>query len=670
MVEMSSFDIGAIVSELRPLLADVWVSNIYQLDSIFTIKFRTKEGTQELLIEPSKRIHLTKFNRPKPKYPSKFCMTLRKYLRNKRVLDIKQHLFDRVIILEVGRKSAETPEGFDQNTLIVEFFERGNLVLLNSEGKVIVALNYRTMRDRRVIPNRAFDFAPARGFDIKEIMLSDLKSIFQNGNQNLIRTIIKNLNISPMYAEELCFRAEIDKKIPTTELEIGQIELIYNNLKYLYTAIQNTTLQALIYEIDSKKVIAPIELVQFSNAKSKSFENFNEAADELFSSQEEITIKTDELKEKKTELSKREKILKNQQKAIKKLERDSIRYKKLGDIIYQKFQEIDEILKSVKTARDNGRSWDDIIATFQVAKKKGIGPAQLIKNINYRNATIILKTESEEFPIDFRKSVAENANILYTKSKKAAAKLIGAKKAYEKIFQEKDKVELESKIIAKQDKKLLEKRKKQWYEKFHWFNSSDDFLVIGGRDLKTNELIFRKYMDKSDIFFHATFQGAPVVVIKTEGKQVPEQTLQEAAQLAVTFSKAWKAQYGQADVYCVDANQVSQTPQSGEYLRKGSFIVRGKRKEYKNTTLELLIGLNFSEKFAIVMAGPPTAIKKHNDLFVGIKFGDKSSSHLAKLVKNQFLKGCSNEHQKKLVRELPLDEIQRSLPGGKGEIME
>jgi len=667
---MSSFDIAAIVSELRPVLIDAWVINVYHLDSLFSIKFRTVEGAKELLIEPTKRIHFTKYNRPKPKYPSKFCMTLRKYLRNKRVIDIKQHQFDRVIILEVGRKSADKEEIFDQNKLIVEFFERGNLVLLKPDEKVIVALKYRTMRDRRIIPNREFSFAPSRGFDITTLTLSDLKTILQNSEQNLIRTIIKNLNISPVYAEEICSRIKLDKNSSISSLNNEEMEKLYDSLKGLQLSIQNAALKPRIFEIDTKKYLAPIELVQLSNAKIKDFESFNEAADEFFSSDEEITIKTVELKDKKTELTKREKILKNQEIAMKNLERDSILFKKLGDILYQKFQDVNEILMTIKTARDDGRSWEVITELFQEAKKKGIQQAQLIKNINYKNATIVLKTEDEEFPIDFRKSAAENANILYNKAKKAAAKLKGAKKAYEKIFKERDKAELETELIAKQERKLTEKRKKRWYEKFHWFRSSEDFLVIGGRDLKTNELLFRKYMDKDDIFFHAVFQGAPVVVIKSEGKQASEQTLKEAAQFEVTFSKAWKTQYGQADVYCVNAEQVSQTPQSGEYLKKGSFIVRGKRTEFKNTPLKLMVGLKFDEKFAIPMAGPPPAIKKHNDLFVEIKFGDKSSAHLAKLIKNKFLNECATDHQKKLVRNLPLDEIQRCLPGGKGEIEE
>ncbi|HUX99715.1 MAG TPA: ribosome rescue protein RqcH [Candidatus Deferrimicrobium sp.] len=665
---MSSFDIAAIVSELKSLVTKQWISNVYQIDSLFTIKFRTKEGNVELLIEPAKRVHLTKYERQKPKIPSKFCMTLRKYLRNQRVLGIEQHEFDRVIIIEVGRLSTEDEIQKCNNKLIVEFFERGNLVLLDSNGKVIIALSYRTMRDRRIIPNREFNFAPSRGVDINKLTLNDLKAIFQSTDQNLIRTLIMNLNISPIYAEEICFRVHLEKEMQCTSLSDENLEGIFEIMRDFISSFNINKFNPGIYEIDANKILAPIELIQFSDAKRQNFDNFNTAADEFFSANEEIKIKTIELKDKKTDLTKTDKILKKQEVAIQQLEQGSVRFRRLGDILYQNFQSIEELLISIKKARSNGKSWKEIETIIREAKKKNVVPAHLVKKIDYTNAILLLNIEGEEFPVDFRKSVADNANNFYTKAKKSAAKLEGAKAAYQRMLKQKDQIELEAEIIAKKETKLREMRKKHWYEKFHWFISSDGFLVIGGRDLKTNELIVKRYMAEEDIFFHAVFHGAPVVVVKTEGKQVPEQTQREAAQFEITFSSAWKSQYGQADVYYVLANQVSQTPPSGEYLQKGSFIIRGTKNPFKNVPLKLRLGVKFEEKFAIVMSGPPEAIKKHTQISIEITFGDKSGSELAKLIKAQLLKGSSNESYKEMIRNIPLDEIQRALPGGRGEI--
>ena len=88
---MSNVDIAAIVYELKPILEGAWIRNIYQLNDVFLFKFRSPtHGNVTLLVELGRRIHLTWYRRPKPRLPSSFCMTLRKYLRNRRVVEIRQ----------------------------------------------------------------------------------------------------------------------------------------------------------------------------------------------------------------------------------------------------------------------------------------------------------------------------------------------------------------------------------------------------------------------------------------------------------------------------------------------------------------------------------------------------------------------------------------------------
>lgn len=41
-------------------------------------------------------------------------------------------------------------------------------------------------------------------------------------------------------------------------------------------------------------------------------------------------------------------------------------------------------------------------------------------------------------------------------------------------------------------------RKPAWFERFHWFISSENYLVISGRDAQQNELIVKKYFRKRE----------------------------------------------------------------------------------------------------------------------------------------------------------------------------
>jgi len=67
---------------------------------------------------------------------------------------------------------------------------------------------------------------------------------------------------------------------------------------------------------------------------------------------------------------------------------------------------------------------------------------------------------------------------------------------------------------------------------------------------------------------------------------VPETTLLEAAQFTVSYSVIWKSGQASGDAYWVLPEQVSKTPESGEYVAKGAFVIRGQRNFYKDVMLE------------------------------------------------------------------------------------
>lgn len=97
-------------------------------------------------------------------------------------------------------------------------------------------------------------------------------------------------------------------------------------------------------------------------------------------------------------------------------------------------------------------------------------------------------------------------------------------------------------------------RRMFWFEKFHWFISSDNFLVVAGRDAQQNELLVKRYIRPGDIYVHAEIQGAASVVVRNRLLQTPlcsdgsrevivppPRTLNEAGIMAICFSSAWEA---------------------------------------------------------------------------------------------------------------------------------
>ena len=263
-----------------------------------------------------------------------------------------------------------------------------------------------------------------------------------------------------------------------------------------------------------------------------------------------------------------------------------------------------------------------------------------------------------EIVLDIRKTVEQNASDYFDKSKKAKKKIEGIKKALEKF--EKERKELlsrkeedvskeEVKIEAKKEKEKRT-RAKNWYEKFRWFISSEGFLCIGGRDATTNEIIIKKHTDKDDIVFHTEAPGSPFFVIKTEGKQVGEATLKEAAQATAAYSRAWKMGLATALVYWIKPEQVTREPQSGEYLPKGSFIIQGKR-NHSEPVLQISVGILPDGR---VMGGPVEAVKKNCGKMIVLLQGEKKKSDIAKKIKKEI--------------QGDLDEIISALPAGEFEI--
>jgi len=211
----------------------------------------------------------------------------------------------------------------------------------------------------------------------------------------------------------------------------------------------------------------------------------------------------------------------------------------------------------------------------------------------------------------------------------------------------------------------------------NWFHSSNGFLIIGGRDATSNEVIFKTHMQSEDLVFHTNIPGSPLVIVKNpDNKEIPELTINEAAIFVGSYSNAWKEDWGYIDVWYVNPNQVSKTPPTGEFLPKGSFMISGKKNVIKNAKTELAIGLELEESktdtvgderviFLKILCGPLSAIKTQVSQIIKIKPSKDglSKGKLAKEIKSRLI-NQSDDLFKKWIKLLKVDEIILSLPSG------
>ncbi|KAI4733442.1 hypothetical protein E4T50_16003 [Aureobasidium sp. EXF-12298] len=201
-----------------------------------------------------------------------------------------------------------------------------------------------------------------------------------------------------------------------------------------------------------------------------------------------------------------------------------------------------------------------------------------------RKSTKGSQKEDKRLTVDIDLSLSgwSNARQYYDQKRVAATKQEKTEQASTKALKSTEqRIQADLKKGLKQEKAVLRPVRKQlWFEKFIYFISSDGYLVLGGKDAQQNELLYRRHLKKGDIYVHADLHGASSVIIKNNPGlaefEIPPSTLSQAGNLSVCTSSAWDSK-AVMSAWWVNADQVSKTAPTGEYLTTGGFMIRGKK---------------------------------------------------------------------------------------------
>jgi len=665
---MTSFDIAALVYELNQTIKDGRIENIYQVNhaTLFLRLHIPNQPTQQLVIEAGKRIHLTFYILKKPLRPPTFCMTLRKYLRNCRIEEVQQHEFERSVVFKI-----RTRDGVIQ--LIIELFGGGNVILTNPQGVIVTAHTYKRMRDRNILRNETFRHAPPSGknpFSINRTQVNELRKF---GQLEIVRALTKFLSIGGLYAEELLLRADIDKKTPSQALTEQQLDSVFTQLRTMLSQLAEGKFDPAIF-LDEKGEwidVAPLRLKRHEGLETKPHKTFNEALDEYYTQITMYESVSKARREYEQELAKQRRMLQEQQKTLEDSKKAIEHHKRIGDLIYAHLGELQLLLQEILDEKQEGKSWEQIVNRLKEAKEAKLKPYVYFDSLDSKNMVLNVSIADNVFPIKITSSIQANAAHYYEKMKRAAKKLEGSHKALQETqakIQELEKVWTQ-KFEEVRGEAPPKRIKKAWYEKFRWFYSSEGFLVVGGRDATTNEILIKKHLEPQDIVFHAEIIGAPFVIVKTGGKAVSEQISHEAAQLAASYSRAWREKFGTVDVYWVRPDQISKTPPLGQYVKKGAFVIHGTKNHIKNVPLRVAIGIKREDEQFLVIGGPTNAIRRQTNSYVEVVPGDETSATLAKQIRYLLSKKAVEDLQKKIL-EVPIEQIQQFIPLGKGAIFQ
>jgi predicted ribosome quality control (RQC) complex YloA/Tae2 family protein len=646
---MTSYDVSAIVKELKEKIIGKKIENIYQLNEK-TFLFKLKPAQTNLLIEVERRIHLTNFELNIPKEPTSFCKSLRSYIRGGIIEDVTQHEFERIVILKLRGKN-------ERKILVAELFKRGNLILLNEENKVILALYYAKMKDRVIIPKAEFKPPPSTGVSPSNLSLNALKTF---ENESLKDALLKTLAIGILYVKEILARAELNENIKVNELSNKKLERVIYEAKNLDSKLE----PCIVKDVNGEYIdVTPFPLKVYLNFEKEFKKSFNEALDEYFS---KLTIEEAGFKQK-IELEKKIQTLKNllakHEKKLNKLNEELKKAKEKAEAIYLCANELKQIKELILKER-NLKASDEILTfiknNFPLVKN-------YIERLDLKNLVATLKVNQEIFFVDLKINPFDEASKYFKKVKSYEEKLTQIKNLIEKTKLE---IESTSKSLPSLTKpiELKKKKEKKWFEKFRWFKSSENFLVLIGKDSSTNELLIKRYTNINDLILHPEFHGAPFAVIKCEGGSPGEATIKEAAIAAASYSKAWALGLGAVDAYWVKPEQVTKKPPSGQYIEKGMFMIYGPRNYVRGVELKLSIGVIKEDEELKIVSGPSSAIKKVALTFVEIAPGEFKSKDLAKQILQKLVEKAPEKIKEK-IKSLNLIDIQSLIPAGKGKII-
>ncbi|KAK3298488.1 uncharacterized protein B0H64DRAFT_335887, partial [Chaetomium fimeti] len=380
----------------------------------------------------------------------------------------------------------------------------------------------------------------------------------------------------------------------------------------------------------------PKQFEDMPDCQVLSFDGYNKTVDDFFSSLEGQRLESRLQEREITAKRKLEAARRDQAQRIEGLQDVQLLNLRKAAAVEANIERVQEAMDAINGLLQQGMDWVNVNKLVEREQKQHNPVAEMIKlpmKLHESVITLLLGEEEEEgeaeggemdFDYDTDEETADdaaeekskgpdkrlsidinlkltpwnNAREYYDQKRTAADKQqktvqrseIALKNAEQKIAEDLKKG-------LKQEKPILQPiRKQMWFEKFTWFISSDGYLVLGGRDAQQNEILYKRYLRKGDVYIHADMHGASSVVIKNNPKTpdapIPPSTLAQAGNLSVCCSSAWDSKAAMG-AWWVNADQVSKSAPSGEYLPVGSFMVRGKRNLLPPSLLMLGFGLMF-----------------------------------------------------------------------------
>ncbi|MBF4691664.1 Rqc2 family fibronectin-binding protein [Fusibacter ferrireducens] len=526
--------VSQLIQELTPILIGARIDKIHQPEKDeLSLTTRGKNQNYTLFISVESALPyfaLTSQKKENPKTAPMFCMLMRKHIAGGRIFNISQHGNERVIIIEIEAKN-ELGE-LEKKKLIIEIMgKHSNLILTKEDFTIIDSIKRITpdmSRVRLILPGLKYDFLESNKILLKEVENSFKAEMNARMNISPRMKVFKSLydiieGFSPLPSKIVLNAIDMDFDRPIGQLNSHDIDQILDGLISFRNHLGS---EGFVYydAFDIPKELYFVgTLLGYDHVVKTN--TLNEAVDLYYSTQN--------------------KQLKNHQRAhdLKKrvqqrLDRSEAKLRKLK--IELETAENSEIYKV----------YGELILAHIYKLSKGMNVATLE---NYYTET----NEIIDIPLDIRLDPSENAQKYFKKYNKLKTARLELKTQIEETDDEVAYLDQVLTLLNNIDEpseidsikqelaeegfikiKRTKQRSKSPKEVFKYFLSSDGFEIIVGKNNKQNDQLTTKVASNKDVWLHTKTIPGSHVIIRTEGRDVPETTLTEAAIIAAYHSKA------------------------------------------------------------------------------------------------------------------------------------
>ncbi len=511
--------LAAVVDELNEKILRGRVQDVVQLDArSFGFEIYAQHQRQYLYLTAhpdDTRVHLVtqKLRGPsttlKTGAPTPLLLLLRKYARDAFVRAIEQLPHERVLKIQFDHAT----EGL--TTLVVETIGKySNIILLDADEVVIDALKRvgaDINRARVTLPRHAYAPPPPQAkLDPDALDASELARVFADHasaplHQILVKTIF---GVSPLLAREIAHR--LSARFPDFPQFLHFPELIAT----LTALTRPPWSPSVAFEDGEPAAFAPYALTQF--AETRAFDSISAAIEAFYGAAESYAAVKEPLRAQIADA--RDKLARKRDALSESLPRaeETERLRVSGEMILAHAHEIARGQEKLRAETEIGELEIPLNPTLSV-----VDNAQKFFKEYHRQKDALARVPAL--------LAAASAEVEY------------AEQMLNDLDLAENRAEIDAAVAAAREAGLIaapQRRIRVTPSAPREFTSRDGFTILVGKNARQNEEVTFRRARADDVWLHArNVAGAHVVIVRA-GREIPETTIAEAAQLAAYYSAA------------------------------------------------------------------------------------------------------------------------------------